>query len=258
MTQPSIGHSPFMEKIGSHRERALPPASRREGCGFATHAYRDRAKTLNDPNRSPVPALPWRGFAIKLLSERAVHSGGRVRTGVAARARPDPTRLRCAPEAREAARSPTPTPGRRWDRSPSSGCIPILERRPKASGPRRPARSYRDSLITPFDGLRPRAGPALCTSTSKIKKPTWWNTQRYSATPAYSSTSPPAKPGCPLSSHPTTLIQVFNGPVCESTRAPLTTYCPAPNGKASEFLCDLLCHGSVRSSEAAAFSGRRP
>jgi hypothetical protein len=35
------------------------------------------------------------------------------------------------------------------------------------------------------------------------KRPTWRNTRRYSATSAYSLTSPPARPGCSLSSHPT-------------------------------------------------------
>ena len=35
------------------------------------------------------------------------------------------------------------------------------------------------------------------------KKPTRSNTRRYSTTSAYSSTSPPAPPGCPSSSHPT-------------------------------------------------------
>jgi hypothetical protein len=36
------------------------------------------------------------------------------------------------------------------------------------------------------------------------KKPTWQNTRRYSTTSAYSSTSPPAGPGCYSPSHPTT------------------------------------------------------
>ena len=36
------------------------------------------------------------------------------------------------------------------------------------------------------------------------KKPTWLNTRRRSATSAYSSTNPPAKPSCSSSSHPTT------------------------------------------------------
>jgi hypothetical protein len=49
---------------------------------------------------------------------------------------------------------------------------------------------------------RQLAGTVLCRR--KQKKPTWWNTRRYSTTSAYSSTSPPARPGCPLASHPTT------------------------------------------------------
>ena len=40
----------------------------------------------------------------------------------------------------------------------------------------------------------------------KTKKPTWRNTRRYSATSAYSSTSPPAQPGCSPYSHPTTSL----------------------------------------------------
>jgi hypothetical protein len=41
------------------------------------------------------------------------------------------------------------------------------------------------------------------------KKPTWQNTRRHSTTSAYSSTRPPAGPGCSLSSHPT--ISLENG-----------------------------------------------
>ncbi|MGZ5247663.1 MAG: hypothetical protein ACXWV5_11510, partial [Flavitalea sp.] len=37
------------------------------------------------------------------------------------------------------------------------------------------------------------------------KKPTWRNTRRYSTTSAYSSTNPPAQPGCFSASHPTTI-----------------------------------------------------
>jgi hypothetical protein len=48
----------------------------------------------------------------------------------------------------------------------------------------------------PHAGLRPRR-PAQ-------KKTTWPNTRRCSTTSAYSPTNPPAQPGCPLSSHPTT------------------------------------------------------
>ena len=38
------------------------------------------------------------------------------------------------------------------------------------------------------------------------KKPTWENTLRYSTMSAYSSTNPPARPGCSSSSHPTTSL----------------------------------------------------
>ena len=52
----------------------------------------------------------------------------------------------------------------------------------------------------------PRGPPALLASQEK--KPTWWNTRRYSTTSAYSSTSPPTQPGCPSSSRPTTSIPI--------------------------------------------------
>jgi len=42
---------------------------------------------------------------------------------------------------------------------------------------------------------------------NKTKKPTWSNTRRCSTTSAYSSTSPPAQPGCSLSSHPTNFVR---------------------------------------------------
>src|SRR5438270_8670728 len=41
------------------------------------------------------------------------------------------------------------------------------------------------------------------------KKPTWWNARRHSTTSAYSSTSLPASPSCPSSSHPTTFNLLF-------------------------------------------------
>ena len=43
-------------------------------------------------------------------------------------------------------------------------------------------------------------------SKTQRKKPTWWNTHRYSTTSAYSLTSPPVGPGCSSSSLPTTSI----------------------------------------------------
>ena len=58
-------------------------------------------------------------------------------------------------------------------------------------------------------------------SSSQEKKPTWPNTLGYSTTSAYSSTSPPAKPGCPSSSRPTSRIQVFIGADCHCRPAPL-------------------------------------
>jgi hypothetical protein len=54
-------------------------------------------------------------------------------------------------------------------------------------------------------------GPPLVVTAvpqhRKQKKPTWRNTQRYSTTSAYSSTSLPLQADCSLSSHPTTLVE---------------------------------------------------
>jgi hypothetical protein len=59
------------------------------------------------------------------------------------------------------------------------------------------------------------------------KKPAWWNTLRYSTTPAYSSTGPPAKPECPLSSRPTKPAHVLLGFARSLTQAiPIEYYCP--------------------------------
>src|SRR5205823_4805519 len=41
------------------------------------------------------------------------------------------------------------------------------------------------------------------------KKPTWADARRHSPTSAYSSTGPPAVPGYPSPSHPTTSIKLF-------------------------------------------------
>ena len=56
----------------------------------------------------------------------------------------------------------------------------------------------------------------------KRKKPTWRNTLRYSTTSAYSLTSPPARPGCSLSSHPTTSNQLASRAAFRFSTAPLT------------------------------------
>src|SRR5271157_5017724 len=93
--------------------------------------------------------------------------------------------------------------------------------------------------------LRPHGATA-----SEIKKPAWRNTQRYSTTSAYSSTSPPAKPGCPLPGHPTTSIQHFSGAECEVHMGSVTIlHCLARKQKGKEITLRfiVLCHGSVRS-----------
>ena len=51
------------------------------------------------------------------------------------------------------------------------------------------------------------------------KKPAWRNTLMRSATPVYSSTSPPAKPACPLSSRPTKFAYVLVRFACSRRRA---------------------------------------
>src|SRR5687768_10835573 len=56
------------------------------------------------------------------------------------------------------------------------------------------------------------------------KKPAWRNTQRYSTTPAYSSTGLPASPSCPLSSHPTFSTQVFLGVKLSFTKRSISDY----------------------------------
>jgi hypothetical protein len=76
---------------------------------------------------------------------------------------------------------------------------------------------------------------AAVSRRRRRKKPTWGITLRCSATSAYSSTGPPAQPGCPSSSHPTTSIKRSAEPF-ESNSAPLMilSYDSEP-GKASAF-----------------------
>ena len=57
--------------------------------------------------------------------------------------------------------------------------------------------------IEPFHRTSSPTVVANVLHNQEQKKPTWRNTQRYSTTSAYSSTSPPALPSCSLSSHPT-------------------------------------------------------
>ena len=52
------------------------------------------------------------------------------------------------------------------------------------------------------------------------KKPTCRNTYRHSNTSAYSSTNPPARPGCCLSSHPTNPNPPLGGATVRFTTAP--------------------------------------
>ena len=70
------------------------------------------------------------------------------------------------------------------------------------------------------------------------KKPTWRNTRRCSTTSAYSSTSPPAEPGCSLSSHPTTSTQPLRRAAFKFTAATLRRhqYYTASNGERKRIL----------------------
>src|SRR5713101_8198496 len=61
-----------------------------------------------------------------------------------------------------------------------------------------------------------RCAPLL---VEEQKIPAWPNTLRYSATPAYSLIGPPARPGYPSISHPTTSTQVLCGAGLKLTRA---------------------------------------
>ncbi len=62
---------------------------------------------------------------------------------------------------------------------------------------------------------------------STQKKPAWSKTLRYSTTPAYSSTGPPAKPQCPLSSRPTKSAYVLLGFARSLTQAiHIEGHCP--------------------------------
>ena len=71
------------------------------------------------------------------------------------------------------------------------------------------------------------------------KKPTWPITLRCSATSAYSLTSPPARPGCPSSSRPTTSKnQIVLEPVTDSIYRTITLFIiPAMAGIASQISC---------------------
>ena len=64
---------------------------------------------------------------------------------------------------------------------------------------------------------RARLGPSRFAS--ETKKPTWRNTRRYSTTSAYSTTSPPARPGCSPSSHPTTSLESREQVRCDPPNA---------------------------------------
>ena len=78
-----------------------------------------------------------------------------------------------------------------------------------------------------FDGGA-RDWPSSPRSRSK-NEPTWWNTRRYSSTSAYSRTSPPDQPGCPLSSRPTICFRILTGGECVDHRLAYTHHYPHGN-----------------------------
>jgi hypothetical protein len=165
-----------------------------------------------------------------------------------ATSRPDPNLVRRAPEARGSERRPTPAPIRRSGHSPNSGCIPILERRPKALGSTRLARSNRDSWISPFDGLKPSTSRAVERHGTQNKKAdvaahrgVWPRRLTLERAPR------PSRVALYLVIRQLQFM-FFIGADCE-TMGPLTTFIvPRKNGKASELFCDFLRYGSVTSS----------
>ena len=168
--------------------------------------------------------------------------------------RTDPRSSDAPHEARGSGRSPTPTPSRRWGRSPSSGYIPTLERHPEGAGSRQSAGSYRDSWITPFDGLRLRGSRGLERLGKRNKK------SRRGGTPRGIRPRRLTRQRAPRPSRVAFYLVIRQlrfrfsyGAECESTPAPSTTFIvPRGTGKASEFFSDLLCHRSVRSSSGGA------
>jgi len=77
---------------------------------------------------------------------------------------------------------------------------------------------------------------------------------RYPTTPAYSSTSPPPKASCPLSSRPTTSTQLFIGAGCQLIDMGSSSFLIVTRGMkiASEFFLDHWC---VAGSSCAATAG---
>ena len=76
-------------------------------------------------------------------------------------------------------------------------------------------------IKSPFlNWSKPTPGRCGCPAPPKTKKADVAEHPGYSTTSAYSLTSPPVRPGCSSSSHPTTLEQLL--PRVELTAAPLT------------------------------------
>ena len=104
-----------------------------------------------------------------------------------------------------------------------AGEIPRSKKRSRTTGhqsPKNRPSSLKDRMATVKKRRQPAETALTCNevhdhfkrvltvpSDKKTKKPAWWNTRRYSTTPAYSSTNLPAQPGCSSSSCPTTLLE---------------------------------------------------
>jgi len=151
------------------------------------------------------------------------------------------TPLRCAPQERGSARSPTATPTRRWGHIPSSGCTPILERRPARAGSRKSAESYRESLITPFDGLKPGGNRGLERAGKRNKK------SRHGGVPGGSPPCRLTRQRAPRPSRVALYLVIrqlhfgfHRSRLCFRAGSMTTFILPRGKGKASEFFSDRV------------------
>ena len=144
--------------IGEPSRRYLHPGGR--DLGRIEPGRARRRIRLNDPSLLPRPA------------RLSASLPGRRRDSVP----PDRSPLRHAPRERGSGRRPTPAPRRRWGRSPSSGCSPSAGKLPGGKGSRRSARSYPESWMTSFRGLRYRGNSSARHAT--VCPPTSLDNQR--------------------------------------------------------------------------------
>jgi hypothetical protein len=107
----------------------------------------------------------------------------------------------------------------------SSSIFKVVEHRTSATG------SNALPLFRSPSGLRPHAA-----GKHNKKSPRGPTRGGWGPTSAYSSTGPPAQPGCPLASHPTTDIQRS---LCEAHYGSIMCIIHVGRGKAREFLSAL-------------------